>query len=161
LSIVNPFIFVFSILGVILIRSLEGFGDRLKTAIQKKGYTQKELSEILRVNQDTITNYVKEKSFPKADILLNLCDLLDISIDWLMTGKEPTCSGSIYPEEIILLRQDLEMLPLSHLERLFLKKFRKLTEKEQTELKKIIDSKSFTELTPEQLKVINDIVQKL
>jgi len=78
-----------------------------------------------------------------------------------MTRKEPTCSGSIYPEEIILSRQDLEMLPLSHLERLFLKKFRKLTEKEQTELKEIIENKSSTKLTPEQLKVINDILQKL
>ena len=146
---------------MIPIRSLEGFGDRLKTAIQKKGYTQKELSEILRVNQDTITNYVKEKSFPKADILLNLCDLLDISIDWLMTGKEPTCSDNVFPEEIILSRRDLEMLPLSHLERFFLKRFRKLTEKEQSELKEIIENKSSTKLTPEQLKVINDILQKL
>jgi len=60
----------------------------LKTAIQTRGYTQKELSEILRVNQDTITNYVKEKSLPKADMLLNICDLLDISIDWLIKGDD-------------------------------------------------------------------------
>ena len=60
----------------------------MKTAIQDKGFTQKELSEILRVNQDTITNYVKEKSFPKADMLLNICDLLDISIDWLIKDDE-------------------------------------------------------------------------
>jgi hypothetical protein len=78
-----------------------------------------------------------------------------------MTGKELTCSDNVFPEEIILSRRDLEMLPLSHLERLFLKKFRKLTEKEQTELKEIIENKSSTKLTPEQLKVINDILQKL
>jgi len=46
------------------------------------------LSEILRVNQDTITNYVKEKSFPKADMLLSICDILDISIDWLIKGDD-------------------------------------------------------------------------
>ena len=67
----------------------------------------------------------------------------------------------MFPEEIILSRQDLEMLPLSYLERFFLKKFRKLTEKEQSELKEIIENKSSTKLTPEQLKVINDILQKL
>ena len=78
-----------------------------------------------------------------------------------MTGKEPTCSDNVYPDEIILSRQDLEMLPLSHLERRFLKKFRKLTEKEQAELKEIIENKGSTKLTPEQLKVINVILQKL
>ena len=161
MSTVNPFNFVFGISEVVTIRSLEGFGERLKTAIQKKGYTQKELSEIFQINQDTITNYVKEKSFPKADMLLNICNLLDISIDWLMTGKEPTCSDNVFPEEIILSRQDIEMLPLSHTERFFLKKLRKLTEKERSELKKIIENKGSAKLTPEQLKVINDILQKL
>ena len=72
--------------GWIVIKSLKGFGQRLKNAIQNKKYSQKELSEILQVNQDTITNYVKEKSLPKADMLLNICDLLDISIDWLVKG---------------------------------------------------------------------------
>ncbi|MCT4507555.1 MAG: helix-turn-helix domain-containing protein [Tepidibacter sp.] len=66
---------------------LKGFGARLKDAIKKSNYTQKEISEIIQINQDTVTNYIKEKSYPKIDILLKLSNITNVSTDWLLTGK--------------------------------------------------------------------------
>jgi len=78
-----------------------------------------------------------------------------------MTGKDYTCSSSTFSEKIVLLRQDLELLPLSHIERYFLKKLRKLTEKEQAELLKIIESKNCSKISSEQLKVLREILEKI
>lgn len=30
---------------------------------------------------------MQERSFPKADMLLNICQLLDVSADWLLKGE--------------------------------------------------------------------------
>ena len=111
---------------MVVIRTLEGFGDRLRTAIQKKGYTQKELSEILQVNQDTITNYIKEKSFPKADMLLNICDLLDISIDWLIKGQE-------HKSETKMDFSDVQQL--TEIEKEIIKIYRELDSRDREEIR--------------------------
>jgi transcriptional regulator with XRE-family HTH domain len=66
---------------------LKGFGKRLKESVKNSSYTQKQLAELLDLNQDTFSNYVKEVYYPKADTLLGLCKLLDVSIDWLLTGE--------------------------------------------------------------------------
>lgn len=66
----------------------KGFGERLKSAIKDSRYTQKDISEELRINQDTITNYVKEKSLPNIEMLYKLCALLKVSSDWLIFGIE-------------------------------------------------------------------------
>lgn len=65
----------------------KGFGKRLKDSVKHSPYSQKQLSEILGINQDTFSNYVKEVYYPKADTLYELGNLLDLSIDWLLTGE--------------------------------------------------------------------------
>ncbi len=67
--------------------SLKGLGKRLKESVKHSSYTQKQLSEILGINQDTFSNYVKEVYYPKADTLYDLVNLLDISLDWLLSGE--------------------------------------------------------------------------
>jgi len=99
---------------------LPGFGERLKEAIQRKGYTQKELSEILGVNQDTITNYVQERSFPKADMLLNICQLLDVSADWLLKGRTEYLDMTGLSEEESKLIRIFRMLDLRDKEEIML-----------------------------------------
>ncbi|PYG86705.1 transcriptional regulator with XRE-family HTH domain [Ruminiclostridium sufflavum DSM 19573] len=91
---------------------LIGFGERLKTAIKDSKYSQKEISEKLRINQDTITNYVKEKSFPKADSLYVICNLLGVHADWLLFGEgtEMTRVGEVKPIDGIELLQMEENL---------------------------------------------------
>lgn len=66
---------------------MKGFGKRLKESVKNSPYTQKQLSEILGINQDTFSNYVKEVYYPKADTLYELCNLIDVSPEWLLTGE--------------------------------------------------------------------------
>ncbi len=95
---------------------LKGFGERLKSAIRESGYSQKDVSEILQINQDTMTNYVKEKSLPNADVIFRLCRLLKVSSDILLFGK---FSDSIEERD-----QDLEIGKLSDEEKEFISKIR-------------------------------------
>jgi transcriptional regulator with XRE-family HTH domain len=90
--------------------SLKGFGERLKAAIKDSEFSQKEISEKLRINQDTITNYVKEKFFPKADSLYDICSLLGISADWLLFGIGTTNKIVIHSDNEALSEIELELL---------------------------------------------------
>lgn len=114
----------------------KGFGDRLKSAIKDSGYSQKEISEILQINQDTITNYVKEKSLPKVDILFKLCNLLKISSDWLIFGvrdcDNESCIGNI---------SDNDSINLTSTEKDMIFKFRNLDYEDQQDAMDIIDMK--------------------
>lgn len=114
----------------------KGFGDRLRSAIKDSGYSQKEISEILQINQDTITNYVKEKSLPKVDILFKLCNLLKISSDWLIFGvrdcDKESCIGNI---------SDNDSINLTSTEKDMIFKFRNLDYEDQQDAMDIIDMK--------------------
>ncbi len=68
--------------------NFSGFGERFKALLKEKKMSQKKLSELLQINQDTITNYVKEKSYPSAEVIFNICTLLDISSDRLIFGND-------------------------------------------------------------------------
>ena len=106
---------------------LMGFGERLKAAIKDSEYSQKEISEKLRINQDTITNYVKEKSFPKADSLYDICSLLGVHADWLLFGE--VAEGS--KTEKVVPNDNIE---LSELESNLIRGFRELSDRDKKEV---------------------------
>lgn len=92
---------------------LTGYGERLQNSIKSAGITQKELSAKMRISEDSIVRYIKEKSYPKINTLIEICDFLNISIIWLLSGKEENSSS--------LTEYETDMLVY----------FRKLPEKEQ------------------------------
>lgn len=70
--------------------SKEEFAHRLKTAIAQKGLKQAELAEMVGTTAANMSNYVREKSFPPVDTLVEIAKNLDVSLDWLcgMDRKE-------------------------------------------------------------------------
>lgn len=108
---------------------LIGFGERLKAAIKGSDYSQKEVSEKLRINQDTITNYVKEKSFPKADSLYDICKLLGVHADWLLFGEVP--EGTKVKLKTTVINDNIV---LSELESNLLNNFRELGDRDKKEV---------------------------
>lgn len=60
------------------------FGDRIKILRKLKGYSQKELGDILELGQTTIANYEKNIRFPSPDILIQIANIFDESIDHLV-----------------------------------------------------------------------------
>ncbi len=118
---------------------LTGFGGRLKQAVKESPYTQKQLSEIILINQDTFTNYVKGKSFPDIKILLELCQLLNKTPDWLLTGEEPLQENPPVKEQANY--QTDELWPLADDERNMLLKYRLFDDRDQYDVKEMIDIK--------------------
>lgn len=52
-----------------------------------KGYTQKQLSELLGISDKTISKWECGNGFPEASLLLPLCNELEITVNELLTGE--------------------------------------------------------------------------
>lgn len=62
-------------------------GKNLKIARQTSGYTQEEVSNILFVSQQTISNWEKEISTPSVNDLVKISNLYQVSVDALLKGQ--------------------------------------------------------------------------
>ena len=69
--------------------ALEAFGERLKVAIKRKFKFQKEFVALMGIREATVISWVKGKSFPdNIEAFKKISDILDVSMDWLLFGKE-------------------------------------------------------------------------
>ena len=62
-------------------------GKNLKIARQNSGYTQEEVSDILFVSQQTISNWEKEISTPSVNDLVKISNLYQVSIATLLKDQ--------------------------------------------------------------------------
>ena len=63
-------------------------GKTITTLRKKKGWTQGELAEKLNVSDKAVSKWENEESFPSIEFFPAIAKLFDVSIDYLMTGKE-------------------------------------------------------------------------
>lgn len=63
-------------------------GKTIADLRKAKGWTQVELAEQLNVSDKTISKWESEAGYPEITMFPRLADLFDVSIDYLMTGKE-------------------------------------------------------------------------
>lgn len=54
---------------------------------KKKGFSQAELASKLGITNKTVSKWETGKGFPDVSLLLPLCDVLDISVNELLSGK--------------------------------------------------------------------------
>jgi transcriptional regulator with XRE-family HTH domain len=91
------------------------FGQRLKIAIKNAGFTQRQISELLQVSDDTITNYVKGRTKPNAVLAGKLANLLNIDLQWLLTGAIANIEDNQYNKEFSQrLKQLLDAAGYNH-----------------------------------------------
>jgi transcriptional regulator with XRE-family HTH domain len=91
-------------------------GGRLRSARKNKGYSQVQVYEMTGINNKTLSSYERNCSKPDLDTLVKLSSLYDVSLDYLIAGKEDEP-----PELRELLRQSdiaLDGIPLTEEERL-------------------------------------------
>ena len=62
-------------------------GKFLSDERKAKGYTQKQLSELLGISDKTISKWERGNGFPEASLLLPLCNELEITVNELLTGE--------------------------------------------------------------------------
>lgn len=64
----------------------DNFFDRIKMAAYRKGWTLKELEKISGVSYNTMLKQ-REEPVMRAYNLITLCEMLDVSADYLLFGK--------------------------------------------------------------------------
>lgn len=66
-------------------------GRRIATLRKTKNMSQTQLAAYLRVSASTVGMYEQGRRVPDLDTLVQLAQLLDVSLDYLITGKERHC----------------------------------------------------------------------
>lgn len=64
------------------------FGEKLKSARKKAGFTQDELSQELAVSRQAVTKWESDKGLPDIENLKHISKLLNVSIDYLIDSGE-------------------------------------------------------------------------
>ena len=63
-----------------------------------KGLTQQQVAEQLKVSFQAVSKWESGTTFPNTDLLLNLSDLLGVSVDELLRGKEKQTNSLTYSQ---------------------------------------------------------------
>ncbi len=100
---------------------MENLGERLHFARKKKGYTQDSLAETIGVSRGVIFNLEKNKTTPQTIVVNAICQTLNISKDWLLTGEGEMEDTSHTAQSIRILAELYEVAKdLSEDEQLYL-----------------------------------------
>lgn len=71
--------------------------DRIKELRKESGYTQESLAKALGLNaKSSIANYENGSNAPSDDIKLKMCDLFNVSIDYLMGKTNIRNEGNLF-----------------------------------------------------------------
>lgn len=66
---------------------MNSFENRLAKIIKDSGLSQKEFAKKIGVTEQGLGNYLNGR-IPKADVLIRIKQMFNLSIDWLLTGSE-------------------------------------------------------------------------
>lgn len=59
-------------------------GDRLKTAREKRGFSQEEFSEEMEIKQQQLSRWETGKQDPSGNALFRMSQILNVSVDYLL-----------------------------------------------------------------------------
>ncbi len=62
-------------------------GSFLKALRRERGWTQNELAERLHVSEKTVSKWETGRGMPEVGLMLPLCELLEISVNELLSGE--------------------------------------------------------------------------
>ena len=118
------------------------FKDRLKLLRENKKISSKEFADALNVDTATISNWEAGRRFPKNEVLLEIADYFNVSLDYLL--------GRTDDEQVAIYRSEYKDLPLeiqvdknylSKLTPAYVAKLLEALEDAGFDLKKILNSK--------------------
>ena len=69
-------------------RPPEGFGKRLKESYLKSGYSLYDIERLIGVNHSNFLSYINGDMAPTIINFARICELLNVSADYLLFGKE-------------------------------------------------------------------------
>ena len=100
------------------------FGTRLKRARKLKHITQRELADLLGVEQSAISNYETNFRLPAASSLMEIANHLDVSVAYLLGGEADIDTFDSMPASNLVYSQtDIRQVQSEFLEELMQKRF--------------------------------------
>ncbi len=82
--------------------------ERIITMINEKNIKIADLSRKTGISQSTITNWVKRDSSPNADMIQAIATAFNVSIEFLITGKEPNTDLTSAEQELLTAFRGLD-----------------------------------------------------
>lgn len=82
-------------------------GERLFELRKAKNLTQDDMAEKLNVTRQTVSKWETNQSTPDFDKIMPLCELFEIGVEELLTGKKPE-EKQDKKEEKVLTRQEVK-----------------------------------------------------
>lgn len=67
---------------------LTAIGKRIQNRRKQQGYTQEQLAEMMNVSIQMVSNLERGNKAIRIDNLMKLSQILNISTDYILTGKE-------------------------------------------------------------------------
>ncbi len=93
------------------------FRENLKSELSFQGILVKELSAKTGINKRTLDNYLREKgSIPPADFAVKIASALDVTVEFLVTGKDrklKTQNIELFPADVRLLSEKISKLDVN------------------------------------------------
>ena len=83
---------------------LRGIGKRIQSRRKQQGYTQEQLAEMMNVSIQMVSNLERGNKAIRIDNLTHLSQILEISTDYILTGKQTT-------EDLAALTSRIAKLP--------------------------------------------------
>lgn len=84
---------------------MAGFTERLKTLRKQENYSQQELADKMKVTKQTVSQYERGVRKPDYDTILFLCDIFNVSADYLL-GKADVTVRLLSEKELEKLSKD-------------------------------------------------------
>lgn len=112
---------------------METIGQRIKFLRKQHNFTVQQLAELINKTKGNISSYKNGKYEPSAQTIIRICEIFNVSIDWLLTGKEfDSINFSIMKEN--------NALNLTDEEKNLIMVFRKFSEEDMELIKIITDN---------------------
>ena len=93
---------------------LKEIGKRIQNRRKQLGYTQEQLAEMMNVSIQMVSNLERGNKAIRIDNLVNLSHILDVSTDYILTGKATADDNEVLTAHIAKLpskeRKMVEML---------------------------------------------------
>jgi transcriptional regulator with XRE-family HTH domain len=93
---------------------LNSIGKRIQNRRKQQGYTQEQLAEMMNVSIQMVSNLERGNKAIRIDNLINLSQILEISTDYILTGKTTADDNEALTSRIAQLslkdRKMVEML---------------------------------------------------
>lgn len=83
---------------------MSSFRERLKAELAYKGLLQKELAALTGISKRTLDSYLGvREAIPSAEQIVKIAQALEVSVEYLITGKEKHSNLTARPEARKLL----------------------------------------------------------